>query len=257
MLNTEPSPTNEDNKSENGENKINEENSRAKMRWILNTFFINKGSVWTAIFTGALVFFTYKLSNVSDKQNEIAVASQRGFLTFLGPQMGVRMVDNNGNWTAQEVAAVWINAGNTATREVVIQNNAAAFFPDIPSQYNFPLSDPKFHVVIGPKANYGTNIQLPKDVIADNIQAKKRIFLWGTAVYKDTFSTPDRLTEFCVELTHLTFNQPPGLKSPSQISLNDPTVMWQGFEWNQCPQHNCYDRDCPDYDTMIQQQRQK
>jgi hypothetical protein len=177
------------------------------------------------------------------------------------------MADNAGAWIGQEIALLWINGGNTAARDAVIQTNAAPFFPDIPEGYTFPLALPKTKVVIGPKGTYGTNIIVSKDVIADYWHSKKRIFIWGDVVYKDVFfEQPDRLTEFCVELTHLAVNQLapstgpagkilPTITAPQQTDVERASAALAAFQWQQCPEHNCYDEDCKDYSARIKEMR--
>jgi len=207
----------------------------------------------------------------SNKINRDALQSvQRAFIVFAGPTNGARLVDNSGGWTGQEIAVNWINGGNTAARGMVIQTNAAPFFPDIPEGYAFPLALPKAKAVLGPKAGYGTNDVIFKDVIADYWRSKKRIFIWGNAAYKDVFAgSPDRLTEFCVELTHLTVNMlpPPGNgkilptiptmpPTPQAIDVDRPEAILTGFQWQQCPQHNCYDEDCKDYAARVKEMRE-
>lgn len=224
---------------------------------IWNKYVVGKEAAWTALFTAALVLFTGLLWRVSNRQNEIAVSSQRAFLTFNGPNVGARLIDNSGTWTGNEIALVWTNGGNTAARNVVIQNNAEAFFPDLPENYSFPLVAPRTKVVIGPKSTYGVNIQMGRDLMSDYWQHKKRLFIWGSAVYSDTFGdTPDRLGEFCIELTHLTINPVQGAASPAQVDISKTDVVLTSFQWQQCPAHNCYDGDCTDYSTIIKQMRE-
>jgi hypothetical protein len=228
-------------------------------------------AVWTAIFTGVLTVFTYMLFRVSNTTSEIQRTSQRAFLTFAAPQLGPRIVNdaftpNTAIWTAQEIELVWSNNGETPARDAVVRTNANAFYPDIPEEFDFPLGK-KVHVVVGPKSVYGTNLQVPRQVISDAVHNEKRIFIWGDVLYKDAFpKSPERLTEFCVELTHLTIgmmqqtaktpsngnavtrSQPSG---PSVIDIDSPSAALVGFQWRQCPAHNCYDEDCKDYDARV------
>jgi hypothetical protein len=149
--------TNTDNERDEGHNASAESPQQPNiLSRLWKKFITGKGAMWTAIFTAALVFFTGKLYQVSDRQNTINISSQRGFLTFFGPSPGARKVDTAGAWTGDEIALTWVNSGNTAARNVVIQNNASPFFPDLPQGYSFPLAQPKVRVVIGPKATYGS-----------------------------------------------------------------------------------------------------
>jgi hypothetical protein len=235
-----------------------------------NFLFAGKAAAWTAVFTAVLTILTYKISATYVLINNTSQTSERAFLTFLGPQNGARLVGSTADlaWKAQEVALLWTNAGNTPARDVIIQANANAFFPDLPYSYDFPLGE-KTRIVLGPKGNYGTNVQISKEVIADAIHGKKRLFVWGTAIYKDEFAnTPERLSEFCVELTHLTIDRltTPQEKGPSQqpkagsgpisfVDIDEPKAALIGFQWQQCHSHNCYDKDCSDYEERVNDMR--
>jgi hypothetical protein len=243
---------------------------------IWNFLFRGKSAAWTAIFTGVLTAFTYMMYQVSNTTSEIQRSSERAFLTFAGPENGARMVNGNflapdAPWTSQEVALVWANNGETPARSAVVKVGSNAFYPDIPEQFDFPLNDSKIYMVVGPKSAYGTNILIPKDEIVDVWHVKKRLFVWGTAVYRDVFpKSPDRLTEFCVELTHLTVgfippspptstivqpnakDAPPPAAAPPQ-NVDSPQAFLQGFQSQQCRAHNCYDEDCPDYKDRVKE----
>jgi hypothetical protein len=242
---------------------------------------------WTAIFTGVLVVFTCLEWNVSSKTSDIQRSSERAFLTFNGPTIGARLVggqnaaNTNAAWGGQEVGMVWNNNGETPARNVTIKLGANAFSPDIPEQFDYPLGD-KIPVVVGAKAGYGTNIQIPRDVIIDGFNSKKRIFVWGDALYNDVFDDSPRLSEFCVELTHLTFVPMPTSPSPptptvqqtsgvapsavapnatplanAPVDFNSGQFQWVGFQWQQCRSHNCYDKDCPDYKERLDDMNKK
>jgi hypothetical protein len=229
---------------------------------------------WTALFTGFLTVFSFMLVRISNTTSEIERSSQRAFLIFFGPQNGPRLVANASDpsspWTGQEISIQWFNAGNTPAREAIIKANAMPFFPDIPDPYDFSLGSDKTQVVIGPKQQYGINAAIGKDVIADAFHNKKRLFLWGAVVYKDVFpNSADRLTEFCVELTHLTLgmatpapSQSTSKTGPSKpttqtnMDIDAPGAQFLGFQWQQCKRHNCYDDDCSDYRDRIKDMRE-
>ena len=81
--------------------------------------------------------------------------------------------------------------------------------------------------------------------------------------------TPDRLTEFCVELTHLTvtmLSPTPQATDKKDIQKNtggsaetvnpeSPNAILAGFQWQECPTHNCYDEDCKDYAERVKSAR--
>ena len=247
------------------------------MNWFWNKFFVNKAAAWTALFTGMLTVFTYFLYRVSDTTSETAKISERGFLSLAAAQLGPRLVDNpalgnDAKWLGQEISVIWNNGGNTPARDIVIQTNLQPFYPDLPTSYDYPLNPEKTLAAIGPKAVYGTTVNLPRDMVSDYWHAKKRLFIWGAAVYKDAFpNTPDRLTEFCVELTHLTINMIPtvpknnGQKTTAKGTIavianpspnpDAPNANLANFQWQQCPTHNCYDEDCKDYAQRVKSAR--
>ena len=112
----------------------------------------------------------------------------------------------------------WLNGGETPAKNTMLKTNSNAFYPDIPAEYDFPLTD-KFNVVIGPKSVYGSNIQIPRDVIVDYWRYQRRIFTWGDVLYNDEFAgSPPRLTEFCIEFTHLVANTLKQTINPGQIT---------------------------------------
>jgi len=238
----------------------------------INLWFVRKAGFWTAIFTGVLTFVTIQIERTYKVINQTSISSERAFLTFVGPQNGPKLVDNSGAWSAQEVSVVWSNAGNTAARMAVIKIKGDSFFPDIPEQYDFPLGTEKTTIVLGPKSTYGVNTTIPKEILADAWHSKKRIFLWGTVIYDDVFpASPERLSEFCAELTHLSLAKqlaqttpPPGpapafvnptLAAPKPSDIDDPGAVLGTFQWQQCHAHNCYDEDCPDYKDRIADMR--
>jgi hypothetical protein len=222
-----------------------------RFRRFWNIFFNDRAGVWTALFTGVLSVFTYMLYRVSNSTDETQRSAQRAFLNFNGPVLGPKIVDNGGHWTGQEFALQWTNSGNTPARDLVIQTNNLPFRPDIPKEYDFPLATEKTSTVIGPKGTYGTGMVIPKESLADAWHSKGRLFIWGTVIYKDAFpQDPDRLTEFCVELTHLTMNTPKP-QTPTQTTIDDPKATLVGFQWQTCRTHNCYDEDCKDYKDRV------
>jgi hypothetical protein len=95
---------------------------------------------------------------------------------------------------------------------------------------------------------------MPKELIIDYWQGKKRLFIWGTAIYNDSFEdTPERLSEFCIGLTHLTVNQQ---GDPNKVDFTKADVNLVGFQWEQCTEHNCYDQDCKDYSSRAKDMRE-
>lgn len=225
------------------------------LRSVWNKFIKGRAAAWQAICAVILSFFTFLLYRVSDRANETSRASERAFVNFAQPGVGVRLVGADGKWLGQEVALNWINSGNTPASDIVIQTNIQVWRADLPTGYAFPENKDSALAVIGPKAIYGTNGQITKADLIDAWRGKARLFSWGSVLYKDVFpDDPDRLSEFCVELTHITLGnvQPQG--GTTQAFPTDPDVL-QAFQWQACAEHNCYDEGCKDYSSKIKKMR--
>jgi hypothetical protein len=176
---------------------------------------------------------------------------------------------NSTDWAGQEFSLNWINSGNTPASDVFIQANVQAWRSDLPLNYDFPENKENTLGVIGPKNTYGTLARVSKVDLMDSWVANSRIFFWGSVVYKDIFpEDPSRLSEFCVEMTHVTFaaapppaqsatDKAPPKKSPISATIppantepTGPRAVVGGvvaFQWQACREHNCYDQGCKDY----------
>jgi hypothetical protein len=228
--------------------------------------FEGKSAMWTAIFTAVLSLLAVLTYNVGKISSESARATDRAFLNFSGSGLGVRLNDPSGAWAGYEVNLLWNNSGNTPTRWAVIQANGQIWPGDLPKGFDFPLAADKTITVIGPKANYGTSLTIPRNLWVENWHGRNRLFLWGTVLYRDIFpKTPDRLTEFCAEIFHVTTAptplsiapQPPVVlrpnsaptqpTSPQTTDIESPRNVIGGFSWKVCLEHSCYDEDCKDY----------
>jgi len=239
-------------------------------KWLWNNCVVGKASEWQALCAVVLCVFTFLLYRVSDRATETSRASERAFINFGGPVMGVRLVGPDGKWSGQEIALMWANAGNTPAKAVVMQQNTQTWRSDLPTGYAFPETRANSLAVIGPKANYGTLVNVSKVDLTDAWQGQSRIFFWGTVLYQDTFpGDADRLSEFCVEMTHVSLNTlvpltPTPPSTPASNSVPQPVQPVQtvpdtltGFQWQACREHNCYDEDCKDYKAKIKEMRQQ
>jgi hypothetical protein len=260
MLQPVPNATDEGN--EQRDRKAKKEKIPNMLRKIWNFLFAGKSAAWTAIFTGVLTFFTLKMYQVSSITSETARASERAFLSFVGPALGARISDGSGNWSGQEFSLNWNNSGTTPAKAVVIQNSGEPWPSDLPKGFEFTLRAEKTMAVVGPKGVYGTNITIARDVLVQMWQGKSRLFVWGTAIYKDIFpGDPDRLTEFCAEFTHITIGVAPQTQmlptkvTPVKLDIEAPNAAIVGFEWGACREHNCYDQDCKDYSERVKDMR--
>ena len=231
-------------------------------QWIWDNCIKNKASAWQAICAVVLTIFNILLYKVSDRATETSRASERAFLNFSHPGLGVKLIAPDKTWTGQEVSLNWVNSGNTPAKGVVIQANVQAWRSDLPLGYAFPENKANSLPVIGPKQIYGTLTQISKVDLVDAWQGQSHLFFWGSVTYKDIFpADPDRLSEFCVEMTHVTFAPSPGASQSSATpAVPAPTIpptpdTVVGFQWQACREHNCYDEDCKDYSVKIKQMR--
>jgi len=238
------------------------------MNWIRNTFLFffgpNRAGLWTAIFSGILAYFTYQLVQVSQVTNDTSRSSQRAFISFNGLANGARMVGGiapaaNGEWIGQQIFLGLVNSGNTPAGTAVIQTGIHDWPEDLPKGYQFPLDADKTQAAIGPKAPYAVDRVIARSALQGYWRQKTRIFIWGDVLYRDIFKgDPERLTEFCIEITHLTigWNTTPAKGLPAApTDIDTPNVGLAGFQWQACKEHNCYDEDCSDYSERIKDMR--
>jgi hypothetical protein len=225
--------------------------------------FVRSSAFWTAVFTGLLTVFTYKLYEVSNIATETSRSSERAVLNVQGLTLGAEIRDSSGNFVAQEMGITWSNTGSTPAKAMVIESNAKPELEDFGEGYDFPLLPDKSEGVIGPKGIYSVSLQIPRSVWEDNWRGKNKLFVYGTAIYRDAFpGDPERLSEFCLEITHVTVgwkSQPtvkPGEAMPSLI-MGAPNTGIAQFTWQACKRgaHTCYDEDCKDYKERVADMR--
>jgi hypothetical protein len=239
---------------------------RNALRWVWDNLINGKAAGWEAGCTVILCIFTFLLYRVSNRATETSRATERAFLNFSALGSGVKLVaPDSKTWIGQEFLLNWLNTGNTPAKGIVIQDHVEALHSDLPIGYPFPETKTPSLAVIGPKGSYATLARVTNIDLLDAWQAKSRIFFWGSVVYRDTFpGDPDRLSEFCVEMTHVAFgtslpgNQNPA--TPKSIALSTPVApstpdTLAGFQWQACREHNCYDEDCKDYSAKIKEMR--
>jgi hypothetical protein len=235
---------------------------RLSAQWIWNSFFVGKAAAWTAVFTGVLTVFTVKMYQVSRLATETTQSAERASLSFNNLGLGARLNDVKQNWSGQEISLNWGNTGNTPATDAVMQSNSQPWPTDLPKGFEFPLLPAKITSVVGPKGLYGTIVQVPKDTLVATWHGKSRLFFWGAVVYKDVFpDDPDRLSEFCVEMTHITVgSMQPNIQAtppqiPTPISIDDLPATIVGAQWQACREHNCYDEGCKDYAERVKEAR--
>jgi hypothetical protein len=230
----------------------NEEKSKNMRQRIWNLFFRDRSAAWTAIFTGVLVFFTYKLYQVADRSDETNRVTQRAFVSFTGVGGGVGMVSADRKArTAQEIILNWTNSGNTPARKAITRASGNIWPGELPQGYDFPdlPGGNKEPITLGPRASAGVRAIVPINYFRDTREGKARLYVWGWIVYDDVFSSDPHLTEFCTELVQITVQQ-------DATDISDPKTP---FGWNtaSCKEGNCTDQDCRDYSARIHEARAK
>jgi hypothetical protein len=139
----------------------------------------------------------------------------------------------------------WNNSGTTPAKNLILQLNATL--------------------------GYQTPRIIPSSFLSENWHGKSRLFLWGTMLYSDIFADdPDRLSEFCVEISQVTVSriaaqsippQPPkavisnpnvgSQVTPKPADIGDLDAAIVGLTFQACNQHNCYDEECKDYKDRV------
>lgn len=200
---------------------------------------------WTCIFTGILAVFTVLLYKVNDRANQTSIATQRAFVSSGGPAFAKDI--QGGKLKGIKVYYVWSNSGTTPAKGAISEWNMSLGdtlpqkglnFDDLPQNQRVPL-------VLGPKAVFQlTPVYLTVQDLEQISEGKEHVFFWGWATYRDIFSdTPTRLSEFCTDITSLTWTIPDHTSPKVDVNTISPP----------CPIHNCYDEDCTDYSSRAGQ----
>jgi len=244
-------------------NSRGEQEEGPQMRRVFDFFFgSGRAALWTAVFTGILTIFTWKLYQVSRTTSDTSRASERAFLSFANFALGSRNSNPAGQWISYQVGINWTNSGSTPVTAAVIQANGNIWPTDLPDGFGFPLLPEQTRTVFGPKASSTTSVDVPTIDWTQSWHGAGRLFIWGTAVYRDVFpEDPLRLTEFCDEIHHVTIgpsltqNPAPPTTTQAPLVIESPNAVVVAFQWQACRQHNCYDNDCGDYRERVAESR--
>jgi hypothetical protein len=147
----------------------------------------------------------------------------------------------------------WKNVGYTPAVSVV-SHESFAQMAALPRNFSFPdkWSDDEERlyatIPIGPQGiTYDIAGPIPRGDVEKLSTTRTPIYFWGWARYRDIFDdTITHLTEVCTKLVG--FYGSPLINDPRE---NIEPVMLA------CPTHNCTDRDCPDYEKMIEKNLQQ
>lgn len=145
--------------------------------------------------------------------------------------------DNRLFW---RILPMWINTGNSPTRDLKVVVKYALLDEPIDSRFDFTLEKPSTPARI---AAHGVIVSAPFDVYGiDMAQVRdgtKHLYVWGVAWYRDVFpESPEHVTKFCVVATNLT---------------GDPLASWHEKEnpfdikFMNYERHNCADEECGAY----------
>jgi hypothetical protein len=168
------------------------------------------------------------------------VAGDRAYVHFNGCRW-VSHSDINDGHIFWRIRPMWINSGNTPTRQLRIYVHYEFRDDELPSDYAF-IPDSTITVVpttIAPKSvvESGHRDFHGKNLVAVS-EGKKHLYIWGIARYRDVFpDTIEHITKFCVEARTVTGNP---LESWT-AQLNPVEVMFASYV-----RHNCADEDCED-----------
>lgn len=120
-----------------------------------------------------------------------------------------------------------------------------------PSDYGFPdlAEAPTRPFLVGPKATMDTGrLDVGTDVLEDFRAGKLHIYFYGWAKYKDIFAE-QHLTKFCSQVNKIDLIAPPGeTRFAKDVADREAHI---GMSWESCPEHNCYDEDCPDFSSKM------
>jgi hypothetical protein len=234
--------TNESSSMENGRQHGTHEEIQVANDFV-HKYFIGKAGAWTALFTCVLTVFTGLLYLVNNQANRTAIESQRAFINFSGAQFQPDVDPKTKQLRGTRVYWNMTNNGTTPANTVEIEWNLSlgSVAPDKNTDFDSLPQTERQRLVLGPKASYIFKpVYLSMEDWENVADGKEHLFFWGWAVYKDIFDrTPVRLSEFCTDVTNVTWSNP----SLKHTDINNPLSTVNP----PCPTHNCYDENCEDY----------
>ena len=193
-----------------------------------------------ATFTGVLAISTIALwsaiKRLGKANDQALVAAQRAFISV------VVMHNANGDIATGQInhwrfTPVWQNTGNTPTRNMKSHASIQWRDQELPESWDFPdqWSAGESHVAAplsgsARSAIAGHSVYVPVDVVADVIDRKKFLYLWGWASYNDVFPrTAKHLTRFAVRIV---------------VAGNARNSDKISFNYEHLARYNCSDEEC-------------
>jgi hypothetical protein len=182
----------------------------------------------------------------SNRINREALDSvQRAFVNFqsIGIVKRVSVKPSDISW---DIFVNWQNSGGTQALHA-LQLFRACILPGEPNEQLFKeaISGKAAYIYIAPKATQQTGYVNKEESflpVSGPIPPNQQRFFWGWIFYQDIFSnepinSEPHVTEFCAFLSRWGISAANG----------SPT-----FDYNACPSHNCADKDCEDYNDIVQ-----
>ena len=216
------------------------------MKKIVDFLFTGKTAQWTALSTVAMAIFSALLWHVSDTANETNIATQQATLSFTGPAFAKIVGPDGKKWIGVNIFEGIGNSGSVPAIHGEVQYNFAAGedIPETGAGFSVLPQSKTMNIVVSPHNGFQiAPVTVPTQTLEAIGKSSQHYFLWGWVVYDDGFpNTPKRLTEFCTEITTINWTKP---------DHSDPTGDLQTFN-PPCKVHNCYDKQCDDYNARTQ-----
>lgn len=212
--------------------------------WIKLIFSRDSAAGWTAVFTAVLMVFSGLLYMVSDKANEVNIATQRAIVNSMGPSWQRIPSPDGKSIIGWRFDYGWQNSGRTPAKNAVAQTNlyTGDKHPNKGLDFSTLPQNNSLAFVLGPNASFGMpSNDVPLSTLKEISDGKKHMFFWGWIVYEDGIpGTPKRLTEYCMDVNSLSFSKPEDPSNPASDLVAN---------WPPCETHYCYDEQCSDYDA--------
>jgi hypothetical protein len=136
------------------------------------------------------------------------------------------------------LAEQWKDSPSNAVEQTNVYIGDA--HPERGLDFSTLTQSPTYSFVLGPGANFGTpQTDIPLAQLKDVADGKQHMFFWGWIAYDDGIPhTPRRLTEYCMDVTKMSFTKLDDMSNPTNELYAD---------WPPCKTHYCYDEKCGDY----------
>jgi hypothetical protein len=201
-----------------------------------------------AYWTRIVGIFTFGLSVIGVgtvcilwKTDQTARDINRAFVFLRDISLGAIAEDGETRWLT---VPIWENGGNTPTRDMKSKISvlvAPIKFPDGISRCDFNARAAPVPIVLGPKATSKVRFfEMPSKMISQFQDTKgiKTFYVWGWATYRDVFSDSERITRFCLDVSHVIGNP------------NDASTDIR-LSYGLCSEGNCTDDECKKEDERL------